>query len=621
MKFSNRFSLSNWRALLAWSHDIMAAALALVAAYAIRFNLDLAALASSDAFRLLPWILPVQALIFWATGLYRGLWRYASLPDFRRIALAALLATMAVPLVVVMARFNLVVPRTVIVLLPVFMVVAMAGTRVGYRMWRERRGGLRRDLGAESVIVVGAGDAASRLLRELKFSQRYRAVALLDDDRRKLGRVMHGVRVVGSVEQYPLVASQLGSFTAIVAMPGVDADLRRRAVDICAQAGARIMTVPTLEEMIRKGSGDIRQIEVGDLLGRAAVSLDLDALSRSYSNRVVLVTGAGGSIGSELCRQLVRFGPSLLVLVDISEFALYNLTEEFSRVHPDCRIAPIVGDVKNSWRMDRVLAEYRPAVIIHAAAYKHVPMMEDLNTWEAIRNNAYGTYTMGSLANKYGAERFVLISTDKAVNPTNVMGASKRLAELVCHCLNQEGKTQFEMVRFGNVLGSSGSVIPKFQSQITSGGPITVTHPEVIRFFMSIPEAAQLVLQAGAMGKGGEIFVLDMGEPVRIIDLARDMIRLAGLTETQIPIQITGLRPGEKLYEELLADGELTMPTDHIKVRVARPGAPVAEDWLTSFLEWARQDRLPSDIEVRRDLRRWVPEYTPAQGPQLRKVS
>jgi len=606
---------------MAWSHDVIVAGIALVGAYAIRFNFDLSTTTASEVFRLLPWVLPAQAMTFWACGLYRGLWRYASLPDFRRIALAALLATVVVPLVALMLRLDVILPRTVLLLLPVFMMFAMAATRVLYRMWREHRGAFRQNQSAEPVIVVGAGDAAARLLKELKYSPRYKVVALLDDDRRKIGSVLHGVRIAGKVDQYSQLAAQFGVKTAIIAMPGVAAEHRRRAVDMCVQAGARIMTVPTIEELMRQGSGDVRQIQVEDLLGRAAVALDQNAVSRSYSGRVILVTGAGGSIGSELCRQLARFEPSLLVLVDLSEYALYGLTEEFARAHPGSRIVPVVADITHQWRMSHILAEYKPAVIFHAAAYKHVPLMEDHNTWAAIHNNAYGTYTLGSLAIAHDVERFVLISTDKAVNPTNVMGASKRIAELVCHCLNQQGHTRFEVVRFGNVLGSSGSVIPKFQAQIARGGPITVTHPDIIRFFMSIPEAAQLVLQAGAMGKGGEIFVLDMGEPIRIMDLARDMIHLAGLTEAQIPIQVTGLRPGEKLYEELLADGEQTLPTSHAKVRIARPCTPMTDTWLKSFLDWARQDRLPTDAEVRRDLRRWVPEYTPAQGPGLRQIA
>ena len=374
--------------------------------------------------------------------------------------------------------------------------------------------------------------------------------------------------------------------------------------------------------MIAGGVGvdRLRKIELEDLLGRDPVALDAAGLRLFLSGRVVMVTGAGGSIGAELCRQISRFEPGLLVLFELNEFALYRLQEEFRRRYPLLPIVAVVGDVKNPARVDRVLADYRPAVIFHAAAYKHVPLMEETNAWEALRNNVLGTYVLGSAAIRSEVEKLVLISTDKAVNPTNVMGASKRLAEMVCQALSRKGGTLFEMVRFGNVLGSSGSVIPKFQEQIAHGGPITVTHPEIIRYFMSIPEATQLVLQAGCMGQGGEIFVLDMGQPVKIVDLARDMIRLSGLSEEDIRIEFTGLRPGEKLYEELLADGEQTLPTHHPKVRIAR-AREVEMAWLGDLLEWLRQEKWPSDDAVRRDLRKWVPEYAPSSRPELRQVA
>lgn len=602
----------NWRAGLAWLHDVAAAAFSLMLAYAIRLNFEGAWWAFEPVWRLLPWLLPVQAAAFWSSGLYRGLWRYASLRDIRRIALAAGLATAAIPLVTLVARLEVVVPRSVLVIFPVLLIFFMAGSRLAYRMWREHKLTLVTREQGEPVIVIGAGNAAAKLLRELANSTLYKAVALLDDDPRKLGRIIAGVRVVGRTDQYAGIARQFNTHVAIIAMPSVTHEVRRRLVKICSDAGARILTVPSFEEILRGARSGVRQIEVEDLLGRDPVELDMDALRRSYAGKVILVTGAGGSIGSELCRQLIRFEPAALVVFDISEFAIYRLTEEFASLAPSCRIVALIGDVKDRARVEGILSAHRPAVVFHAAAYKHVPLMEDVNAWEAVRNNVYGTYVVGEAAARHGVERFVLVSTDKAVNPTNVMGASKRLAEMVCQSLNQRGATRFTIVRFGNVLGSSGSVIPKFQQQIAAGGPVTVTHPDVIRYFMSIPEAAQLVLQAGAMGQGGEIFVLDMGAPVKIVDLARDMIRLAGHTEAEIPIVFTGLRPGEKLFEELLSDSEATRPTTHPKVRVARPLEMPRSGWLQEFLEWVRRVPTPSDEDVRAQLRRWVPEY---RGP------
>jgi FlaA1/EpsC-like NDP-sugar epimerase len=497
----------------------------------------------------------------------------------------------------------------------------MAGSRFAYRTLREHQ--RSRDTAGEGqpVIILGAGDTGAQLIRELSRNARWNPVALLDDDPSKRGRVVNGVTVRGRTDEYARIARELDVSTAIIAMPTASASVRRAIMQQCVSAGAQVLTIPAVEEILagRLGVDWLRRIELEDLLGREPIVLDTDRLRQQLSRRTVLVTGAGGSIGSELCRQIARFKPDLLVLFDVSEFALYTLREEFVESFPEVAIASRVGDVKNARRVDAVIEAFKPDVVFHAAAYKHVPMMEDGNAWEAVQNNTLGTWVVADAAVRHGVEEFVLISTDKAVNPTNVMGATKRMAELVCQALHARGVTRFETVRFGNVLGSNGSVIPKFAEQIARGGPITVTHPDIIRYFMSIPEAAQLVLQASAMGKGGEIFVLDMGDPVRIVDLARDMIRLAGHTENDIRIEFTGLRPGEKLYEELLADGENTLPTQHEKVKVARATGALPEG-LDDLLGWLSQPRTVPDDEVRRDLRRWVPEYTNPAGPELRRV-
>jgi FlaA1/EpsC-like NDP-sugar epimerase len=369
----------------------------------------------------------------------------------------------------------------------------------------------------------------------------------------------------------------------------------------------------------------IRTVELDDLLGRDPVVLDNAGLYGLLAGKTVLVTGAGGSIGSELCRQIAKFKPRRLVLFELNEFALYNMEQELRNSFPEMMMAFTIGDVKDQARLAQVFSQFRVAVVFHAAAYKHVPLMEQENAWQAVLNNVLGTYVLAQTAIKYGVEKFVLISTDKAVNPTNVMGASKRLAEMVCQALQQTVSlpeknvagdkvqpTYFVMVRFGNVLGSAGSVIPKFREQIAKGGPITVTHSEITRYFMSIPEAAQLVLQAGLMGGkdgSGEIFVLDMGEPVKIADLAKDLIRLSGLSEADIRIVYNGLRPGEKLHEELLADDENTLPTPHSKLRIAQ-ARQVDKQWLTQLVAWLNEHPVLSDEEVKRELTKWVPEYS-----------
>ena len=612
---------SRWLPAAVWAHDVLIAVCAWFISFGIRFGFEGVGALFERMQPLVLWALPAQAAVFWVTGLYRGLWRYASLQDLRRIFFAALLATGLIPILHLMGRFDTVVPRSTLLMMPLVMAALMASSRFGYRMLREWLRARDTRHQGEPVIVIGAGDSGVSLLRELSRSSRWRAVALLDDDPTKIGRVVHGVRVQGPAADYAKVARRLGVGTAIIAMPAVSSGERRRIVQGCIAAGAQVLTVPSFEEMMSgQASAEwLRRVELEDLLGREPVKLDTAQLRHRLSGKTVLVTGAGGSIGSELCRQIARFEPSRLLMFDVSEFALYQLREEFQQRMPRTPIVTLVGDVKSVERLDSVLGAYRPDLIFHAAAYKHVPMMEEGNAWEAIRNNTLGTMRLAEGALRHGVDEFVLISTDKAVNPTNVMGASKRLAEMVCQALQKRGGTRFETVRFGNVLGSNGSVIPKFAEQIARGGPVTVTHPEIIRYFMSIPEAAQLVLQAAAMGRGGEIFVLDMGNPVRIVDLARDMIRLAGMDEDRVPIEFTGLRPGEKLFEELLADGENTRPTHHEKVKVAS-AAELPDGWFENIRPWLEQRRQLGDEEVRRDLKRWLAEYVGPPRAELRRV-
>lgn len=610
------------RSLLVMLFDLAALLAAWWGAYLLRFNLSVPAEYVDSMLRTMMWAAPLQAIVFRAFGLYEGIWRFASIHDLLRIARAVAVSALLLAMVLLIARPVPSVPRSVMLLQPVLVLLLMCGARVLYRAWKEHRlYGPLRILG-KPVIVLGAGEAASSLLRELARSSEWRVVGLLDDNPRKLRRTLAGQRILGPVSELDRWARELRVQHAIIAMPSASHGARKLAATLCARAGVRPLTVPAFDDLMsgKVTVSKVRNVEVEDLLGRDPVWIDAPLLRTTLAGKVIMVTGAGGSIGSELCRQIAQFGPAQLVFFELNEFFLYRLLEEFQSTFPELPTVGVAGDIKDGVRVDQVMRQYAPTVVFHAAAYKHVPLMEEINAWEAVRNNVLGTATIARAAVSHGAEEFVLVSTDKAVNPTNVMGATKRLAELVCQSLQQSGgATRFEMVRFGNVLGSAGSVIPKFQEQIARGGPVTVTHPEITRYFMSIPEASRLVLQAASMGRGGEIFVMDMGESVKIADLARDMIRLSGASEKEIRIEYSGLRPGEKLFEELLADDEQTMPTPHPKLRVAK-AREVEQGWLEEILIWLRQPRVVPDAEVRRDLRRLIPEYQPTQRAELRAL-
>ncbi|MEX2241719.1 MAG: nucleoside-diphosphate sugar epimerase/dehydratase [Burkholderiales bacterium] len=606
------------RALLAFLHDVGAVALAWLGAYWLRFNLEMPPPAFlQTAFVALPGVLAVHAVVFWLMGLYRGLWRYASLPDLQRILVAVGIAALAAPALFTLLAFPAVIPRSVYLICPLLLVGAMGGSRLLYRAWKERAlMGMVRRPKALPVLVLGAGSAAASLLRELAHSNEWRAVGLLDDDAGKHGSAIQGVKILGGLEAAGAYARRLGVTRAIIAMPGATHRQRKRAVDLCGVAGVAVMTVPSYADLVsgKVSVSALRNVELDDLLGRDPVQLDDAGLRALIAGKCVLVTGAGGSIGSELCRQIVRYAPGRLVLLDLSEFALYAIEQEFRDRHPGVVVSPQIGDAKAATRVGDLFARYRPELVFHAAAYKHVPLLEGGNAFQAVSNNVLSTVVTARAAQAAGAAKFVLVSTDKAVNPTNVMGASKRLAELACQALAGAGRTHFVTVRFGNVLGSAGSVIPRFREQIARGGPVTVTDERMQRYFMSIPEAAQLVLQAALMGRGGEIYVLDMGAPVRIVELARLLIKLSGYAEQDIGIAYTGLRPGEKLYEELLADAEKTLPTPHPKLRVARASSSTNGALVEEVLSWIASAHDPGPEAVRERLRAWVPEYAPAPG-------
>ena len=599
--------------------DALIAGLAWYGAFSLRFNLSIPDEYRPSMLALLPLVVGTQALVFHLAGLYRGIWRFASMPDLKRLVVTIGLAALVVPILVWLVRPEGIVPRSIYLLDPMLLLLFMGGARFAYRLWRDHRDWGESVTKGKPVIILGAGESALGLLREIGRSGSWRVVGLLDDNPSKHRRTLYGHKVLGGLDALEHLARELKVSHAIIAMPSMSHERRRAAANACVRAGVKPMTVPSFDDLIsgRVAVAAVREVEVEDLLGRDPVKIDAPRLRELIHGQTVMVTGAGGSIGSELCRQIARFSPSAIVAFERSEFFLYTLVEEFAELFPKVRIEPVIGDVREEDRLLDAMQRFRPVAVFHAAAYKHVPLMEGVNAAEAIRNNVGGTLAAARAAQASGVPRFVLVSTDKAVNPVNVMGATKRLAEMGCQALAARGgDTLFSTVRFGNVLGSAGSVIPKFQEQIARGGPVTVTHPDIIRYFMSIPEAAQLVLQAALMGEGGEIFVLDMGEPVRIADLARDMIRLSGASESEVKIEFTGLRPGEKLYEELLASDETTRPTHHPKVRIARARAIDDALWLGRLERWLSGPLPAEPADVRAELAQWVPEYVPqGDGP------
>ena len=573
-----------------------------------------------------PWVLLGVVVVylgaFAVLRVPQSMWRFSGFNEIKRLALGCLLAGVVSAAAVMGLRFYGV-PRAVLALHPFITLVAVCLTRLGYRALYEHARDRLQGSGPEvkQAIVLGAGQAARRLIAGIHH-QGWNVLGLLDDDAAKHGATIAGVPVLGALEAV-LDKGVRGSAThLVIALPAATAAQRRRAVELAGRTGLPVLTVPSADELRSGNQIDrVRDIEPEDLLGREPVHLDEAGIGDVLRGKTVLITGAGGSIGSELCRQVARFGPARLVLYELSEFNLYSIEQDLGLQFPTLELVRLIGDVKDLAHLRATFAQWQPQVVFHAAAYKHVPLMEEHNAWAALRNNTVGTYHAALAAAEARAERFVLISTDKAVNPTNVMGATKRAAELVISALAADHPaTRFMAVRFGNVLGSSGSVIPKFKEQIARGGPITVTHPEIIRYFMTIPEASRLVLQAAAIGETGQVLVLDMGEPVKIVDLARTMIRLAGKSEDDIRIEFTGLRPGEKLYEELLADNDTTLPTAIERLRLARlredaraSGASVlilVTSWTTGA-----PSTMPSDDEVRARLRELLPqEFRAAAG-------
>ena len=559
-------------------------------------------------------IVTVYLVVFVLAGIPRGMWRFSGFGEVRRLTLACLASGLLCAVVVMMAQL-VQVPRAVLALHPLISLIGLCMVRVGYRMLYEhaRSQITGSDAEVRRAIVMGAGEAAKRLLATIH-QQGWIVLGLLDDDVTKHGARVGDVPVLGALADVARLDLRNEATHIIVALPGATAAQRRRAIELAAATELPVLMVPSASEL-QDGSARIervRNIEPEDLLGREPVQLDEAGIAELISGKTVLVTGAGGSIGSELCRQIARHGAARIVLYELSEYALYQIEQQLDELHPGLPLVRLIGDVKNLAHLRATVIAHRPQVVFHAAAFKHVPLMEGDNALAALQNNVIGTWNAATAAAEGGAERFVLISTDKAVNPTNVMGASKRAAEMVLSCLATQGhSTVFSAVRFGNVLGSSGSVIPKFKQQIAKGGPVTVTHPEITRYFMTITEAVRLVLQAVALARSGEVYVLDMGEPVRIVDLARDLIRMSGHRVGEIAITYTGLRHGEKLYEELLADADQTLPAGHPRLRIARLREQQGSAWLQGLVEWLGREGAEgaASPSVQLRLREFVPPY------------
>jgi len=581
--------------------------------------------------QLLPIVLCVKGLVFAVMGLYRGSWRYVSMRDVIQVAKASFISFTWIFVLfygAIHAEFVAQLlgfkdftfepfggqkfPDSVLLLDFAGTIALISGARFTYRLYQEELQPVQEGA-APKLLILGAGDAAETVVREILRlpTLQYRVVGFLDDDRTKWGAQIHGIEVLGAIDRIKETCDEHAVDEILIAMPSATRKQVRRVIDLCQGTNLRFKTLPAMADLIvgRAQVQQIRDVDINDLLGRAPVELDTAEIAKFINGRVVMVTGAGGSIGSEMCRQIARFHPQRLLLVEQAEQNLFEIDRELRAHFPDIAVIPYIADIGDAERLERLFQQERPTAVVHAAAHKHVPMME-LNPGEALKNNIRGTRGVADAASNYGCEKFVMISTDKAVNPTSIMGGSKRVAEMYIQALNERVETQFVTVRFGNVLGSSGSVVPIFKEQIAKGGPVTVTHPDMVRYFMTIPEAAQLVLQAASMGRGGEIFLLDMGEPVKIVDLARDLITLSGFRPGEdIEIQFVGVRPGEKLYEELSIEGEGVARTAHPKIGIWQKRS---EDWggLLEAMAGLLQDADDLDRDgVRRRLHEVVPEF------------
>jgi len=601
---------SRWFAFL---HDMLWVCLAIYLAFSFRFDFGLIPeINVQAAWYMLMVALPVQVIFYYYFGLYRGIWRFASMPDLKRILQSVFIGSLVTYFVLFIWMRLDGIPRSTLLLFPLLLIGGLAGVRLLYRWLKDRRLNLSTEEG-KRVLILGAGKAGELLVRDIFNSDKYLPIGFLDDERKKKGREIRGVRVLGNLADLDALIVDLQIDEVLIAMPSASTELLQKMVKVCVSLHIDCRTIPSLNELKnhQPDVSSLRSISLEDLLGRKEIALDDKKVGNFIHGKCVMITGAGGSIGSELCRQLMRFCPSQLILLDHAEFNLYQIDQELQKLSNYDVSKAVLGDIRDAERMGWIFSHFKPDIVFNAAAYKHVPLVE-ANPAEGIKTNVLGTCMLADMAAQYHCQYFVQVSTDKAVNPANVMGATKRMAEIYCQNLNGRSDTAFITTRFGNVLGSAGSVVPLFKQQIEEGGPVTVTHAEITRFFMTIPEAVSLILQAATMGDGGEIFVLDMGKPVKIRDMAEQMIRLAGLTpDEDIKIIYTGLRPGEKLFEELFHEAEALQGTAHPKIMLSN----IREvDWdevqarLIAIRQACAERNVPVLIGL---LQQLVPEFTP----------
>ncbi|MDO4508494.1 MAG: nucleoside-diphosphate sugar epimerase/dehydratase [Lachnospiraceae bacterium] len=600
--------------------DILSVALATYLGLIARFDFDPSFVQGSvygqTAWNYLPYSIVITILLFWVFHLYQSLWQYAGTPEIINIFLSCVFSAIS-QMIIVHMFLKWSYPRSCYVFFGGFLLACVVASRFFYRAFRtfvEKRTDMAK---AVNVMVIGTGESANLLIREMKSSSyiQKNALCVIDDFNTRVGSYIHGVKVVGGRDDILENVARYDIDEIIIAMPSAPKSQIREILDICKQTKCELKTLPGMYQLV---NGDVnvsqlRKVDVIDLLGREQIQVDLDSIMGYVMNKVILVTGGGGSIGSELCRQIAEKNPKQLIIFDIYENSAYDIQQELIKKYPDLDLKVLIGSVRNTNRVNQIFEKYHPDIVYHAAAHKHVPLMEESPN-EAIKNNVLGTWKVADAADKYGTGKFVMISTDKAVNPTNIMGATKRICEMIVQAYNSKSKTEFVAVRFGNVLGSNGSVIPLFKKQIAAGGPVTVTHPDIIRYFMTIPEAVSLVLQAGAYAKGGEIFVLDMGEPVKILDLAKNLIRLSGyIPGEDIKIEFTGLRPGEKLYEEMLMAEEGLKQTKNKLIHIGEPIEFDEEEFFKELEELAveSKDEL-SNEEIKEWVKKLVPTYRPS---------
>ncbi len=555
----------------------------------------------------------ISLFIFWVFRLYHSLWQYASIAEVYRIAEACI--TVEVVHFLSNKMVGNMLPRSCYFNAAIYLIIAICASRFMYRMIRTVLNKYRNIKTSNNVMIIGAGEATNVIMREIQSSS-YLAnsniACIIDDDRRKVGKYIRGVKVIGTRDKIKEAAKLYDIDEIIFAIPSASNEVKRDILNICKETDCTLKILPGVYQMVdgEVNVDSIRNVDVLDLLGRDPIEVDIESIMGYVKDKVIMVTGGGGSIGSELCRQLVSHKPKQLIIFDIYENNAYDIQQELKINYPDANVVTLIGSIRNVSRLESVFAQYKPDIVYHAAAHKHVPLME-VSPDEAVKNNVVGTWNVARMADKYGVKKFVMISTDKAVNPTNVMGATKRICEMIVQTYNEISKTDFVAVRFGNVLGSNGSVIPLFKRQIEAGGPVTVTDPNIIRYFMTIPEAVSLVLQAGAYAKGGEIFILDMGEPVKIDDLAKNLIRLSGYTlGVNMEIKYTGLRPGEKLYEELLMKEEGLQETDNKLIHIGKPIEFDKENFFDN-LEKLKEEAYSETGNIRESLKKVVDTYHP----------